>query len=377
MLTYNWLKEDPQTRDPLLRFNWASLMTDDSVPVSVKQELKDIEHEGIPYNDAYLYWHQDMVMKHMLDMIHPDIQYDTCVWESDIPIHLYSIIQHAVGEPTYEYTKDTCFKIMLLLNICTAHIKLTFNEVKEVVKAGVYELQNKNDLYRLHARRDDPSNILYQLILKVLTGIESTRVFGDTVMLKMCELSLIRSIRDMNQFNRVSNMLRDVDFDGVKFKSINAIERKHDERTEHEVQKLMSVHADTKYVYTAELEQIVKDCGMLLPVGPSALVIRGKQHSNCVATYDQTHSDTINWKDDVIERNISRLFFDKDGTLELQITHMYGLITSTQIRQYKGRYNKDIDDKRMVNRLRIALTGKPISIMAVKKAETKTEVKNG
>jgi hypothetical protein len=149
--------------------------------------------------------------------------------------------------------------------------------------------------------------------------------------------------------------------------------RAHDARTEREVNELLK-RGGIELMYHPDLIALAAKFGFTLPKSNNDMIIRGKQHRNCVATYFDKHSSTIYIDtDEYVTKTASRLFFTKTATLELLIEYTSKCIVSTKMIQYKGHFNKDAtcDDKLIA--FRIALVGMPVEILAVRRVRNDKE----
>jgi hypothetical protein len=166
-------------------------------------------------------------------------------------------------------------------------------------------------------------------------------------------------------------LIKDCDKPTIKFKSLNDVERAHDARTEREVQKLMK-QKPTTLLYHEDLVQVAAKYGFTLPASDVAMILRGKNHNNCVATYFDKHRSPVRvaeLADGYHTRTISRLFFTETATLELDIEYCSYGIVSTRVIQYKGRFNKDATRDKALIAFRITLVGMPAEVLVVRSVQ--------
>jgi hypothetical protein len=227
-------------------------------------------------------------------------------------------------------------------------------------------------MYMLHTNLSDHA----ACIVEAMRGIEyseysqqryhrSVTANQAKTFLLRCTPKLLRSISSGQRMNDVYDLLADTDSTiGHQFDSINEIQRVHDERTERETEKLMKSCEGKSYIYTDEFLSIIKEHGFFMPLGPVSLVERGKQHKNCVGTYDNKHvSNAVN------NNKVMRLVFSRTATIEVNIEIQHEKIVAVTIGQCKGMHNKDQPYTEELSALRIALTGQSYQILVIEKKE--------
>ena len=345
MLAYNYLKENPQLLDKQMKYDWAGLFTDPNTPFSVKEELKELVLIAPEPTDALLFWHQHFVMYRLLENDKAEIE--DSVWQSHWLEQLYSVIQMA---GISQKTADICFNVIRSLDEVSIGVKLTLEEVTNVVEQYI----------KYHSA----SVPISEAIIDVITGIgwqQYSRIdkYARTL-LQHCSLKMLRGLNDRSRLRDVFDLIQDSGCaDNYVFNSINEIQKIHDERTERETQALLKTCTGKQYKYHEHFIEIVAQCGMFLPLGPASLVERGRQHNNCVGTYDDRHVSMSN--------KPIRLFFSKTATLELHFELAHNRVVSTTVNQYKGKHNKNVDADEQVTELRIRLTGLPIEELKVER----------
>lgn len=340
MLAYDYLKENPQARHKQVCHGWASLFTDDDVPHAVKEELIELNSYTSDITDALLYWHQQYVII-------------TVACDTAMPsIDWAKLAQSTWLERVYSARslKNTSVGNSLrLLSCITADdfyfkYPLTFKETQELCCSfsSMRPLENVI-IHAIHKSRDANTQFSY-----------TQGISGRVSLLKTLSKRLIATATE-EQLLLLSNMLNDVDIkEGQVFDSIKAVHRAHDERTERETMKLIEACGDSAYVYTKEFMSLVNDYGFFLPSGPESLVRRGKQHRNCVGTYNDTHMSSY-----------TKIIFSKTSTIELRFEDSFGMIVSTRVSQNRGHCNKPFQETLELVNLRLSLTGQPWSILKI------------
>ena len=342
MLTYQYLKENPQLRDAQLKYNWAELFLSDEVPFSVKQELREIQVISTSPSDALLFWHQHLVMQRLLDDNKLYLMH--AVWKSHWIDQLYSVVQ------LNDFDNDTitrCFAIIKQLDEITINIKIELSDISQVLVVygrGQYSFNLASAIVQVLSNMVNPS---YSI-----TGTDAM------LLLMRCSIKLIRTLQSRDKLFSVVHLLNDTDMHTVPFNSINEIQRAHDLRTERETKKLMEEKANVWYEYNSEFETVVKEHGYFLPIGPNALIRRGQQHHNCVATYESQHSQSVSNK-------TKRLVFSRTATIEVIFDVQYDLIIGTAVNQCKGINNRNVDQDIELAKMRIDLTGRSAEILEI------------
>jgi hypothetical protein len=165
----------------------------------------------------------------------------------------------------------------------------------------------------------------------------------------------------------IEGLFRDVPkptCDAEKYKSVNDIERVHEEQTAEAVKKLL-VKKPARLIYSDTFENIIKGYGFKLPASKNDMIERGARHHNCVATYADRHCMYPSIGTHYGYMYV-RLVFNADATAELNFHVKHDLIVAVLCPQYKGKYNKDLEEPIELTQLRIALTGLPIGILDVR-----------
>jgi hypothetical protein len=334
MFAYDFLKENPQVRDSLIKHEWYKLMTDDSVSYSVKKELSDMQKAGIKITDAALFFYKAYLLEKEFNGKRISKQPTYC-FNSKIAEYIYS---------TPRLSNDTKNHWFMSLSDAIIGAYIDIDIFNKMISAG------------------DRSETLSAKYVWALSGC---RVQGiDAVQFVMkCAHTLIKRL-DVDQIQTVLQLLHDVAPPGNKFKSINEIARAHDERTAVETERLLSEVGDVSYIYTNELQALCKEYKLILPTGPVALVKRGQEHHNCVATYDRKHREHIEYTDEKT-RSIVRLFFTTNATIEMYFWYNSEGIISTRINQCKGVFNREIEPSLLVSRFQRAVVGHSVDILKV------------
>jgi hypothetical protein len=358
---YSYLKENPQLNGPKVNYNWTAILTDPTVPASVKTELNElIGHKFVTLTDAVLFWSGHVQLSRMLDegkyitkrsgkrewckhqyLVYPD------AFASQFALMVYSYVQLE--------SKDAAFYTQYVYNT-------------------IFAIDNNRELFCSF------DNWTIDKVHKLLTNRHKTSdrfaysYFGNDYLSDQYCFELYSWIDEAfmarinhEQIQQVRQLILDCDKPGVKFKSINEVERAHDARTERTVAKLVE-NGGTKLEYHPDLIAVAEKFGFTLPDSDIAMIRRGKQHNNCVATYFAAHTSMVNAFIEPGEtREVRRIFFTKDATLELSIEFCADGIVSTLMRQYKGRFNKDFKCDKALIAFRITLVGMPAEVLVVRR----------
>jgi hypothetical protein len=355
---YDYLKENPRQRDKLIKHNWKQLY-DENIPVSVAKELRDLTlKQNIPLTDANLFWNKQYIIATQFEGKKLKPQYIVReAYKTMWPEWLYlQCLEHAAYIPS-------AFRLLTSLTPLRCEYHITSDIVTRMVHKDAL-------LFREQTYDDQTFNQAYLLAagvrikrLQQLPGF--TRLLIPLIM--WCGHEFLLSLDD-EQVRTVGELLGDCDApeEGTLYNSINQIERAHDARTDAETARLIRENRGDRFIYKQELIDFAAAYSFKLPEAPIALVLRGKEHSNCVGTYSDTQCHNTG-------NNISRLFFTKDATLELvfDFTEIDSVIicVSTRVKQFKGRFNKDIIQDENLARFRIACVGKPANWFAVKRVK--------
>lgn len=349
---FSYLKENPRLNGPKVNYNWTALLTDVETPASVKTELKELlAYNCVTLSDAVLFWSDHVQVLRMTDTGVYKIISGKSRWckhkyaiypefESQFALTMYSLIQLDPDNAS-RYANIVYKDVFSMPYNCVLYTRLTnwtvdkaralFSCSHNVVGTAYYNNSNlsNNDCYDLYDWLDEEF---------------MARIKPD-------------------QIREVKQLLNDCDRPTVKFKSMNDVERAHDIRTEREVVKLTQ-KGITALSYHIELIKVAAQYGFTLPHDNVSFIKRGKQHSNCVATYYTTQITHI-----MNNNEVRRIFFTADATLELSIEYSAQGIISTRALQYKGRFNKDFELDNNVIGLRIALVGLPANILVVREVQ--------
>jgi len=348
MLAYDYLKDNPQVRHKQVTQGWASLFTDSDVPLAIKKELIELNSYTSNITDALLFWHQQWVMLTVVQSVYLLPINWSLIVKTQWLERLYSVYQQ---EEDDDCKKDLVNKGLTILtslyenNPCFTY-DLSFEETSILCRAF-----NRNNSLA--------TNVIYAIRRHKRGLARSYRSSdNDSMLLKACSKNLIASCSDI-QLQLISDLLRDVTHEeGRVFTSIRSIQRAHDERTEIETKMLLETCDGSRYVYTDEFTRIVTKHGFFLPTGPSSLLKRGQQHHNCVGRYHDTHMS-----------DGTRLIFSKVGTIEITFERSLGVIVATEIKQYRGKHNKEIPVTEDLVSLRLELTGQPWSILSIEESK--------
>ena len=394
---FDYLKANPQIRDRLVKHEWSSLFVDPEVPYSIKQELKEIQLMSVELSDAVLFWHRWIKVLNLTEDATPHynrrgrriqvqpIEMSVNMWRSHWLDQAYTYIQLTDID---DLKTQVVFCMLLSIREHCLHIRLTQKEFEQFIIAfqNMIVASSMSNVYAKTVKVSEVvstvvnNNLVYALLLNVFTlgRTKYTPHSGRNLnkleyLYRFCSQDFLRTIQSQEQAERVAELLMDVDHDSIErpFESINEIQRAHDARTELETKKLLEEKGDYMFIYHNTFEEIVKRFGFLLPSGPNTLVIRGQQHHNCVATYSEKHTREAPHNAGVV----SRVILSREATLELSFDISFGKIVSTNILQYKGAYNKNLDVTLPLVDMRIALTGQEASVLNIKQVRLTPEIK--
>jgi hypothetical protein len=355
---YSYLKENPRRNGPKVGYNWAALLNDDTVPQSVKTELRElIKHRIITLTDAILFWSDHVQMLRMTDVGEYRLNRGKQVWcvhdyplykefDSQFALTVYSLAQLEPDNAT-EYATLVYKTIFSNESRRTLFCQLpnwTVAKVKQVIT-------------RMSYRLDDPCAYVYY-------GNTQLRDEEVSELYTWLDDTLLRVI-NRDQLREIKQLIKDCDQPTEKFRSLNEIERAHDARTERTVAK-MEAENKTLLVYNSELVKVAKQYGFTLPESNLDFVKRGRQHNNCVATYFGKHTAMRMPTREAETHEVSRLFFTDSATLELGIEYCDKGIISTHVIQYKGRFNRDAQRDNALIAFRITLVGMPVEVLVVR-----------
>jgi hypothetical protein len=199
-------------------------------------------------------------------------------------------------------------------------------------------------------------------VLRPTTGIVG--FYGERAfkLLRYMSLDFVRVATD-EQCHHVADIADDVPVPDInhRYKSLNELQKAHDARTQKEEERILKSEKHLFY-YNTELKEIVERYGFKLPKSRAAMVVRGNQHHNCVATYADKHIDYV-FENTVSAKTL--ILFSDVATIELVCFIIYNKIVATEVRQCKGMRNKNMALTEDLIDMRIALTGKSIDILRV------------
>jgi hypothetical protein len=368
---YTYCKENPQLNGPKVNYNWSAVLTDDDVPASVKAELKELmSHDFLTLPDYVLFWSDHVQRLRMLDAGKlKRIQGNKAIWCT----HNYRIYP----------TAFSCKFAQLVYSLIQLEPeRAAANKYAHYVYSSIFGIEAQRELF-CKAPNWTIDKVRYLLHTYCFASKGSS--FGDLAMFAPSYLNRWSTLTNeecaalydwldesflatitRSQLQQVKQLLNDCDKPAIKFKSINDVERAHDERTEREVRKLEH-KGKIRLSYHPDLEAVVEKYGFILPSSNIAFIKRGKLHNNCVATYFAAHRLKIDLELPVGHTQVvSRIFFTEDATLELGIEYSSDCIVSTRVLQYKGRFNKDATRDKTLIAFRITLVGMPAEVLDVR-----------
>jgi hypothetical protein len=356
---YTYLKENPRLNGPKVNYNWSALLRDNAVPASVKAELNElISHKIVTLTDAVLFW-SDLVQQ--LRMLDDGVVKTVRGGKREWLMHSYPIYPDAFSSQfaltVYSYSQLEP-EAVNMQNI----YKEIFNRDNErelFCSAQNWTIDKVRELCKDTTMYRDKFTHVYLNNKWPLTDADCYTLWPI-----LDESFLMRITGE--QLRQVKQLIQDVDTPAIKFKSLNELERAHDERTDREVAKIAK-DGLIMLEYNPRLVELATTHGFTLPESNLVMIKRGKQHNNCVATYFNKHR---HWSDVELPAGhtvaCSRVFFTETATLELSIEYSSDCIVSTNVLQYKGRFNKDATRDKALIAFRIALVGMPAEILAIR-----------
>jgi hypothetical protein len=93
-----------------------------------------------------------------------------------------------------------------------------------------------------------------------------------------------------------------------------------------------------------------------------AILMRGRVHHNCVGNYAEKHCKLDN-------NLMTRLIFNDAATAEIVIGVTDEIVNGVDIRQYKGKYNKNYDVPLKLQQLCASLVGMHYTDFEVRRIE--------
>jgi hypothetical protein len=360
MLAYEYLKEHPQINAQRIQSGWAELFTDPDVPYAVKQEMLDLTKITDNSSDAALYFHGMLVYASFTGQ-----QID---WYTFSTIMKYRVFCDRLYTYAQTHSPDSVTKLLLQLEVYrdvtvwtkqfTIPITEALLELLESVKYQDFEIIF-NLLFTVGGNFTFPIVILAGLRGEPVRNYSHLDVIGVHRLVTRMSLKFCKE-QHPDTLRRCIELLRDITLmDSMHFKSLNEVQRAHDDQTEQEVKKMLVADAP-RFIYTEAFREIVESNGYKLPKDKNEFIARGYLHNNCVARYAERHTSFS-----ITSVCNTRIIFSPNATAELNITHMYNLITMVKIVQYKGAYNKDYTVPLELVKIQIGLTGQPVDILKI------------
>jgi hypothetical protein len=352
MLVWEYLKENPARNAMLIKEGWRTLFLDDEVPYGVKHQLLQFSKLDLPMSDCNLYWYDQYAIAKLTGSskeIHDDNMARMLKCKR-LCETFYTCIQQ---DSSQERTINTLFfRLADYDSYSWLFDELTYDDYRRMVACW-------------HRNEDNVSfrNLLLQVVRTESDSamcyftVESSGRLID--IFRYMSLDFVRQAT-MTTIKSCVDLFRDVPVSVIpagRFKSLNDIQRAHDEQTALTVKKMLKANPD-KLIYHPKFLELVTANGFKLPMTKNDMIERGALHHNCVATYADRHcrNDQVRY---------CRLVFAKDATAELTVHRAHNKIVAVTIEQYKGRFNKDIEQPLELTELRIALTGQSINIIHV------------
>jgi hypothetical protein len=357
MSVYDWLKENPQERYDIIKNNWLKLMTDKNTPYAVKEELKELVKNNIVINDAVLFFHKHLKMREFLS-------------------------KKKYYDQEIKYVQNKIYNSRFLYKVYIYYLNTLYDKYRRKIIDFLVEL-----IYCKHSSIFDfPIENIESYLISDDKALENFLICGKIFdrylsnplvrkLVKYCSLNLIKEIFTNGiKIGEIATLLDDTPVGvlnaNAPLTSINAIKKMHDDHAKkYREKQLELIREDNKCItYMCQLIDIAKANNFYLPESKLDFVERGMLHNNCVAQYYEKQIVDIDTASEV-----TRLFFKKECTLELRIKVRHNKIVSTNLHQYKGRYNKDINIDNDCTNLQIDLTGKSSDILKIVTLTNKKE----
>jgi hypothetical protein len=356
MLTFEYLKTNPQKNATRIKLGWRELFTDPECPHGVKAELLELDKLIDEISDAILYFHSVYMIRKFtcplnykgkpIQKFKSDEWFGETIKNKKIIDALYSYVQM---HPETKEQIDDLFMGFDSVTTSAIYLELTAQElfriIEHCISRGILILDESTCL-----RIINPA-------IGSATRDNMYRSVHWTECIRYLSLDFLRTC-DMNTLYRCQELFRDVPTPPLdnRYNSYGELERAHEARTEAEVQRMLQQNP-AKIIYDPVFKDIVKAHGYTLPATRNDMIRRGAEAHNCVATYadKQVRNNSI---------ECTRLVFAPNTvTAELYFHCEYDLIVMVECRQYKGRYNKEVERPIDLTKLRIALTGQPANIL--------------
>jgi hypothetical protein len=352
MFAYDFLKENPQSRDKLIKDDWVTLSR--IAPPMVLKELKDLTKLNVPLSDAVLFWHKEWLLREVMrvDDKHPD-EFQIVIWRSKYIEQTYNLIQRL------DVLVDNAYTFLIHIPEWFIGLNITDKELLDIL----------NCMTRTNINADlmNAVNILFNLRCNVKNVHLSVNV--KSRLLDVCTPHLLASFESSEQLHKVSDLLSDIPAsEQKKYKSINEIEAHHDRLAEEKVQKLLKERVVRRYTYNRTFAQCAEECGLRLPQSEADLVRRGAQHNNCVGTYNSRHTcNNFNEEGTLSYHSVelTRVMFTDEATVDMSFYLRHGRIISTTVKQYKGKYNKDLPIPETLSWFQGRITGELSDILYI------------
>jgi hypothetical protein len=347
MLAWGYLKENPRQNAALIKEGWRTLFVDEEVPYGVKKQLLQFSKLDAPMTDCNLYFYDQYTLFRMMSTI-KEINDDNMV---------------------------RMFKCKRLCETFYTCIQQDPNQEREINRlffwlasydgyAWLFDELTYDDCIRM-IKRFDGNCAFKDLLFQSVRNVQTTGYLTTSTNSRLMDVFVYMNIdfirkAEVQTINSCAELFRDVPVAAIpegRFKSLKDIQRAHDEQTALAVKKMLKENPD-RLVYNSKFLELVTASGFKLPLTKNDMIERGAVHHNCVPTYADRHC-----RND--QNQYCRLVFAGDATAELRIYRAHDMIAAVTVEQYKGRYNKDIEQPLELTQLRIALTGQSINIVHV------------
>jgi hypothetical protein len=345
MLTWEYLKANPQKVGRLLNTGWHELFTDPETPYAIKQELVDLQKADVPITDATLYFHGKYALQCFVKGEKP-VEMPTVLYCRRWMDALYTYYQHHYDED------EKIYRLFIAMSgnvLDMTEEELSSKDMLAFCNFWVHYYTSINSL-----------QVALFCSMRGIQWLSTIDTIPSSSMAALFEYMTIDFIKtaELGTIARAIDLFRDVSMPTEgKYKSLADIQKVHDDKAELAVKKLLS-SSPSSIKYDPAFLAIVEAHGFKLPATKNDLIERGARHHNCVASYADRHM-----RQAAYDTSVTRLVLNDQATAELSIHISHDKIVAVMCPQYKGAYNKDVAKPEALTDLRIALTGQSVDIL--------------
>jgi hypothetical protein len=146
------------------------------------------------------------------------------------------------------------------------------------------------------------------------------------------------SLRRVKDLDKAVDAVRDTPVPDNRFSSLKEAVRAHDKWAEEDLKRRLEEDKNltVPFKYREELLDIVQRHGWRLPETPFAMLVRGREHRNCVASYASTQGAAF------LDGLFHLVLFTEDKSAELVFSLHKGRIEAGKAAQCKGKFNRNL-----------------------------------